>query len=95
VTEKEYVLVRTYSAGVHLGYLESRHDMSVVLHNARRLWFWKGAFSLNEVATDGIKFHESRLSAVVPEIVLTQAIEIIPLNADMAKKFQEAKVYKP
>ena len=72
-------IVRTYSAGVHIGEVKSLEGMTVRLANARRLWRWEGAFSLNEVATKGVKRGGSRISCAVPLITLTQAIEIIPV----------------
>ncbi|MCF0222004.1 MAG: hypothetical protein HUK19_06895, partial [Fibrobacter sp.] len=74
------VIVRTYSAGVHIGTLKERNGMEVTLTNARRLWRWEGAFTLNAVATNGVDRTESRISCSVPEITLTQAIEIIPVS---------------
>ena len=73
------VLIRTYSAGVHIGTILSRTGTEVELLNARRLWYWKGAFTLNEVATKGINRKESRICSAVPSILLTQAVEIIPV----------------
>ena len=73
------VIVRTYSAGVHIGTIKSREGQEVVLVNARRLWSWSGAFTLNAVATDGVSRGNSRISKSVPEITLLQAIEIIPV----------------
>jgi hypothetical protein len=72
-------IIRTYSAGVHIGTVLSRIGTEVELINARRLWFWKGAFTLNEVATKGVNRKESRISGSVPSILLTQAVEIIPI----------------
>ena len=74
------VLIRTYSAGVHIGTLKSRKGKEVVLTNARRLWYWKGAFTLSVVATKGVDREQSRISLPVPEITLTEAIEIIPIS---------------
>lgn len=73
------VLVRTYSAGVHFGVLVKKDGTSVLLENARRLWKWSGAFTLNEVATKGVS-DGSRVSCPVDKIELTEAIEIIPMN---------------
>ena len=73
------VIVRTYSAGVHIGTLQSREGQQVTLTNARRLWSWSGAFTLNAVATKGIRRKDSRISVAVPSIVLLEAIEIIPV----------------
>lgn len=36
--KRKYVIVRTYSAGVFAGFLESRKAREVVLTKARRLW---------------------------------------------------------
>ena len=73
------VIIRTYSAGVHFGTLAARDGKEVTLTNARRLWYWEGAFTLSEVAQNGVK-KSSKLSVAVPEIILTEAIEIIPCS---------------
>ena len=70
------VIVRTYSAGVHFGTLKSRDGKEVVLTDARRIWYWEGAFTLSAVANSGVK-KTSKLSVTVDEILLTEAIEII------------------
>ena len=72
------VLVRTYSAGVHIGTLIATDGMEVHLKDALRLWKWtSGGLSLSAVATNGIK--GGRLNRT-PEIYLTNAIEIIPTS---------------
>ena len=73
------VIVRTLSAGVHIGTIKERNGQEVVLTGARRLWSWKGAFTLSKVATSGVDRSGSRISSSVPEITLLQAIEIIPI----------------
>ena len=78
----DYVLVRTYSAGVFVGYLKTRDGKEVELLDARRIWYWSGAASLSQLATDGpSKPKECKFPAAVPSIVLTEAIEIIPVSA--------------
>lgn len=73
------VIVRTYSAGVHVGRIESREGTEVILANARRIWRWRGANTLNEAAVNGVAMEWTRISEPVPSITLTQAIEIIPV----------------
>jgi len=83
---KEYVIVRTYSAGVFAGELESRDGKEVTLTNARRLWYWSGAASLSQLAMEGVKRpHECKFPCTVTSILLTEAIEIIPVT-DVARK---------
>lgn len=71
-----FVVVRTYSAGVHVGDLKSHNDKAVVLTDAQRIWYWKGANTLHEIALRGVGAG-SKVSERVPEIALTEAIEII------------------
>lgn len=72
-------IIRTYAAGVHIGEVVSVSGQTVVLKNARRLWKWTGAFTLNAVATAGVTRGESRISVAVPSITLLDAVEIIPV----------------
>lgn len=74
--EPKTVIVRTYSAGVHFGQLVERNGKEVTLSNARRIWRWNGANTLNEIAVAGVG-KGSRVSEPVDSITLTEAIEII------------------
>ncbi len=87
----KHVVIRTYSAGVHIGTLASRDGKEVVLTNARRLWRWEGAFTLSAVATNGIDAKNSRMSIAVESILLTEAIEIIPTTAKARETFDACK----
>lgn len=77
---KQFVVVRSYAAGVHCGELISKRDsggrMVVVLANARRLWRWRGANTLNEVATKGVAEDYTRLSDPTPEVEVSDVLEI-------------------
>ena len=77
----DYCMVRTYSAGVFAGYLESRDGKEVVLRNARRIWYWSGAASLSELAARGTsKPQDCKFPCAVDKVFLTEAIEIIPIT---------------
>lgn len=86
--KQQYVVVRTFSAGVHVGVLAKRAGKEVTLTGARRIWSWRGANTLSEIALHGVG-SGSRLSEPVPEITLTEAIEIIPCT-DAARANLEA-----
>lgn len=91
----EYVVVRTYSAGVHAGILVSREGKEVVLANTRRLWSWQGAASLSQIAGEGIsKPKECKFPAAIAEITLTEAIEIIPCTEIARKIIEGVKPWK-
>jgi hypothetical protein len=75
-----HCVVRTYSAGVHIGEVLAKDGTNVLLKDARRLWKWNGAFTLSEVAQAGISKAGSRLAVAVPLIELTEAVELIPTS---------------
>ena len=76
----KFVLVRTYSAGIHCGILKSISGTEAILENSRRIWRWKGANTLSEMSVDGIDQIYSRISEPVENILLTQSIEVIPCS---------------
>ena len=72
-------IVRTQSAGVFLGTVAQRNGKEATLTNARRIWYWAGAASLSQLATEGTsKPNQCKFPASVPEVILTEVIEIIP-----------------
>lgn len=77
--KKRYVIVRTYSAGVFAGTLESqsKDGKRVVLRDARRLWYWRGAASLSQLAVRGTSDPAAcKFALPVARIEITEAIEI-------------------
>lgn len=90
-----YVCIRTYSAGVHCGYLKERNGKEVELVNTRRIWKWAGAFTLSELATKGVtKPEECKFSCVVPSIILTEAIEIIAMTTEAKQSIEQVEAYE-
>lgn len=91
---KEYVIVRTYSAGVFAGYLESREGKEAVVSDARRLWYWEGAASLSQLANEGVKLPgKCKFPAEVPRVTLTEAIEILPVSEEARKSIASVPVW--
>ena len=88
----EYCVIRTYSAGVHIGYVKSHERQEVVLVKGRRLWNWNNAYTLSNVAVDGCK--SEKLTVAVPKITLTDVIEIIPCTEKARKIIQELPEWK-
>ena len=89
------VLVRTYGAGVHVGTLKSRDGKEVVLTNARRIWYWSGAASLSQLAMEGTSNPKNcKFPCPVEEILLTEAIEIIPTTDKARESIAGVKVWQ-
>jgi len=90
----KHVIVRTYSAGVFAGILKSRDGKEVVMTDARRLWYWDGAASLSQLAVDGVsKPKNCKFPAPVAEILLTEAIEIIPTTTKARDSIEGVMVW--
>ncbi len=84
------VLVRTYSAGVHIGrlvWVNPENAMECKLDGALRLWKWEGGgLSLSAVANKGIV--KGRLNRT-GKVMLTNAVEYIPTNDEAEKSFEK------
>ena len=94
----KYVIVRTYSAGVFAGYLESKvytqAGTIVVLVDARRLWYWEGAASLSQMAMSGTSKPEScKFPEPVSNVELT-AIEILETTKQAQDSINSVPVWK-
>lgn len=94
-TSKPYVIVRTYSAGVHFGRLVSRTGDEVVLDGSRRIWRWRGANTLSEIATKGFDYANSAIACAVDGHLVKGMIEILPCAPDVAKAIEGASAWKP
>ena len=77
----EYVIVRTYSAGVFFGIIESQNGKEVIMLNVRRLWYWSGAASLSQLAIDGVANpKDCKFPQALERDKLMEVIEIIPVT---------------
>jgi len=91
----EYVICRTYSAGVHAGFLKSRTGKEAELLNARRIYSWQGAATLSQLAMEGSSKPEScKFPCEVNKIILTEVIEVIPCTTVAMCCIREVKVWK-
>jgi len=90
----KYVIVRTYSAGVFAGFLQSRSGKEVVLINARRLWYWKGAASLSQLATTGTSQPNGcKFPVPVSRVELLEAIEILDVTDAARQSIESVPVW--
>ena len=92
----KYVVVRCRDAGVHCGVLQASDGRSCVLSEARRLWYWKvrgsGDF-LNAIALSGLH-SESRVSAPVDLLLLTENCEILLCSEEAEENIRNIETYK-
>lgn len=89
-----FVIVRTYSAGVFAGFLANRKEREAVVLNSRRIWYWKGAASLSQLAVDGTsKPEECKFPCVVPMTEVTEVIEVLYVTPKAKKSIDGVPVW--
>ena len=76
-------IIRTVNAGVFFAEIVKKEatpaGLLVELKDCRRLWYWKGAASLSELATNGVNQPSNcKFTVVVPAMEVIGAIEMIP-----------------
>lgn len=89
------VIVRGNRSGVFFGTLVAKEGQEVKLANCRRLWYWDGAASISQLATDGTtKPSNCKFTVTVNEIIITDAIEIILCTDKASNKIEKVAEWK-
>ena len=91
----KFVIIRTYSAGVFAGTLKQVENDKVELENAIRIWYWEGAFSLSQLAMEGVKKpDECKFAVTVDKILLNGVIEIIKTTKEAENNIKGVAPWK-
>ena len=94
ITAKPYVIARTYSAGVFAGTLESMKGQEAQISKARRIWYWKGAASLSQLAQFGTSApSECKFPCEVDKVLLTQVIEVLSVTPQARKSIASVPIW--
>ena len=93
--ETNKVIVRADRAGVFFGEIKERNGSEVVMTNVRRLWYWDGAASLSQLATEGVsKPQYCKFTVVVTKMTILGVIEIIPCTEQAVKSINSVPVWR-
>lgn len=91
----KYALLRTYSAGVHLGILKKLDGKNARLSKAIRIFYWSGACSLSQLAMEGTKAPDSCKFAIpVADLILTDVIEYLAVTKKALESIQGTPSWK-
>lgn len=91
----KYVIVRGDRSGMFAGTLAKQEGQTVTLTDCRRLWFWSGAASDFQLATDGVANpQECKFTVTVSKIVICDAIEVIPATEKAERCIKEVPEWK-
>lgn len=88
-------IIRGDRSGVFYGEIAERNGQEVKIRNARRLWYWDGAASISQLAKEGVTAPQNcKFTVTVDEILILDAIEIIPCTDAAVKRIDGVKVWK-
>lgn len=74
----EMKIVRANGAGVFFGKVVEENGDTVVMENARRLWYWDGASSLSELSQHGtVRPKSCKFPCAVDRIKVFNVLEIL------------------
>lgn len=93
------VLIRSYAAGVHFGYLKEEKFTEagkvVTLLNTRRVYYWDGAASLSQMALEGVaKPKNCKFSVQLDSNEIVNVIETLPLTEKAMLNLYGVAVWK-
>lgn len=90
-----FCIVRGDRSGVFFARVKERNGQEAVLTECRRLWYWEGAASLSQLATEGVKRPaQCKFTVTVSEMTVTDVIEVIPCTEQAVKVIQAVPVWK-
>jgi hypothetical protein len=93
--KERYVIVRSERAGVFAGVLVSRIGQEVILKYSRRLWYWKGAASLSELAVTGTSDPKGcKFPVEVPNHEIIGVIEVLDVSDEARKSIASVPIWK-
>jgi len=90
----QFVIVRTFSAGVHAGILAAKKGKEVRLFESFRIWSWTqpetNTGSLSAVSQYGVG-PNSKIGNMVPVVELTEAIEVLSCSQRAVASIRSGK----
>ena len=76
-----YVVVRSGQAGVFAGEFVEKNGTEVILKNARKIYRWDGAYTVEDIAVKGLANIDCcQITIVVPEIVIDDVCQVLPTS---------------
>ena len=88
-------IVRCDRSGVVYGEVVSVNGSTVELRNARKIYYWQGAMTLFQLATEGTQEPEGcQFTVIVESVLVLDAIEIIPCTAAAIESIEGVEVWK-
>lgn len=92
---EQFFIIRCKEAGVFFAHVKERSGDEAVLTECRRIWYWRGAASLSQLATEGVSDPRmSKFTVTVPEMTVLGVIELIPCSDKAVKSIQGVREWR-
>ena len=93
--KEQYYIIRCAQAGVFFAKIAERRRDEADLVDCRRLWYWDGAASLSQLATEGVHAPKNcKFTVTVPEMTVLGVIEIIPCSERAVESINGVREWK-
>ena len=93
--DQQFYIIRCKEAGVFFAHVKERNGDEATLTDCRRIWYWKGAASISQIAMEGVKDQRlSKFTMTVPEMTVLGVIEIIPCTPQAVASIQGVPVWQ-
>lgn len=93
--DNKYYIVRADRAGVFFGKIKERNHKEVTMTDVRKIWYWDGACSVEQLAIDGTsKPNDCKLTVVVPVMIIADPIQIIPCTDKAVESLSGVKIWQ-
>ena len=90
----KHVIVRSNLAGVFFGVLTNKEGDELTLKNARKFYYFSGANTVEDLATQGALNPEScKLTIAVNEIVISKFEQILPCTKEAINQINSIKTW--
>ena len=88
-------IVRCDRSGVFFGTLEEMEGQQARISNVRNIWWWEGAASVMQLATEGTKNPDDcKFTVTVTEIVVTDVVQVIPCTEQAIENIEAVKPWE-
>ncbi len=91
--QDKYFIVRADRAGVFFGKIKEQTDTSVTMTDVRKIHYWERAAAVEEISQNGVG-GGSRLTVVVPEMKISNPIQVIACSEKATETLKAWPVWK-
>jgi len=88
------IILRSNDAGVLYGTLVKNEADSIILKNARKLYYWSGANTVEDLVTFGVIDPKNcKFTWVIPEMEINSKVQIIPCTKEAIKVIEAVPIW--